>query len=738
MPDPAQRTRGVLPLFAVTVLLSAFLLFVVQPFAGRLLLPELGGVPSAWTACLLFFQAVLLLGYGWGHLLSKIPRREVRVALHVLLLVGATFFLPPQTPELDPSLATEAPTLFALLFLGRTVGLPFFALATTAPVIQSWLAGTDHPAAARPYVLYAASNAGSLGSLIAYPFVIEPLLALSEQGRAFSFGFGALLVAVIGASLLTLRARPRTEEKLAPAPPPDRATRIRWLLYAMAPSALLTTVTSYLSMDLAPMPLLWIVPLAAYLGTFIVAFARSDRDMPWWMSRAARLLGAALVVATGVHANSPLSLLLCLHLTFFVLVTLVIHRRLARIAPAPAHLTEFYVVMASGGALGTLIAGVLPTMVLPDTWEHAIAIAAACGLTGAGVREGVRESVGVSEGVGPALGADLVRAALVLLVTLAFAFGLPLVGLGTFSLAPLLVFGVPIIAAYRESMQPRRYALCLLAIVIAGTTYSERGTELLRRERDFFGVLRVLDDAGHRVLLHGTTLHGSQAIADRDRCDPLAYYALEGPLGRAIAARREAFGEGAAREVSAIGLGAGSIACYAREGEHWTFHEISGAVVDIASDPHLFTYLANAQGDIDVQIDDGRVGLMATPRASRSIVLVDAFNSDAVPVHLLTREAIDVYLRALERDGWLLLHVSNRSLDLVRIVAAITAASSLSARVNADASEVGGSGAAPTWIVIGRSESVLDGLPIGDWVPLPLSSLPAWTDELSSLVQALR
>jgi hypothetical protein len=733
--EKPQSTKGVLPLFAVTVLLSAFLLFVVQPFAGRLLLPELGGVPSAWTACLLFFQAVLLLGYGWGHLLSKIPRREVRVGLHVLLLVGATFLLPPHPPELDPSIATDAPTLFALLFLGRTVGLPFFALATTAPVIQSWLAGTDHPAAARPYVLYAASNAGSLGSLIAYPFVIEPLLALSDQGRAFAIGFGVLLVLVIGAGLLTMRAQPRARAGLASPPhhPPERATRIRWLLYAMAPSALLATVTSYLSADLAPMPLLWIVPLAAYLGTFIVAFARSDRDMPWWMSRAARLLGAALVVATGVHANSPLSLLVCLHLAFFVLVTLVIHRRLARIAPAPAHLTEFYVVMACGGALGTLVAGVLPTMLLPDTWEHAIAIAAACGLTGVGTRDGA----GVRE-EGADLRADLLRAGLVLAVTLAFAFGLPLVGLGTFSLAPLLVFGVPIIAAYRESMQPRRYALCLLAIVIAGTTYSERGTVLLRRERDFFGVLRVLDDAGERVLLHGTTLHGSQSIADRERCDPLAYYAVEGPLGRALAARREAFGALAAREVSAVGLGAGSIACYSHAGEHWTFHEISGAVVDIASDPRLFTYLSNADGDIDVQVDDGRVGLVATARASLSIVLVDAFNSDAVPVHLLTREAIQVYLRALEPDGWLLLHVSNRSLDLVRIVAAITTASELSARVNRDASEVGGSGAAPTWIVIGRTEASLQGLPDRDWVELPLSSLPPWTDERSSLVQALR
>lgn len=763
LPDLRRpRTAGpvVLPLFAATVLLSAFLLFVVQPFAGRLLLPELGGVPSAWTACLLFFQAVLLFGYGWGHALSLIPKRTARVGLHVALIATAALVLPPTPPSLDPQLATDSPTLFALLFLGRTVGLPFFALATTAPILQSWFAGTDHPAAQRPYMLYAASNAGSLGSLLAYPFVVEPLLGLSEQGRAFGIGFLCLLALVVLAAITTLRA---PERAVAIASPialarPNHALRMRWLLYAMVPSALLATVSSYLSMDLAPVPLLWILPLAAYLATFIVAFAKSDTDLPLWMSRVARLLAAALVVATGVHANSPLTLLVGLHLTFFVLVTLVIHRRLARLAPLPAHLTEFYFFMALGGVLGTLVAGVLPTMLLPDTWEHAIAIAVACGLTlapspteaplarEAPASEGATPSEGSPTGdapkpeAPPTLRADLSRAGILLALSLAFAFGLPFLGLGTFSLAPLLVFGVPIIAAYRESLNPRRYTLCLLAIILAGTTYSERGTELLRRERDFFGVLRVVNDGPERVLLHGTTLHGSQRLDQRALCEPLAYYRREGPLGRAIAARRAAFPIDPAHPitVSAIGLGAGSIACYAEPGERWTFHEISAAVVDIASDASLFTYLSNARGEIELRVDDGRVGLEATPEHSRAMVLVDAFNSDAVPVHLLTREAIALYMRALEENGWLLLHVSNRSLDLVRIVGPIADAEHLAARVNRDASEVGGSGEAPSWIVMGRDEAALAGLPATEWTELPPSSRAAWTDERSSLVQALR
>lgn len=714
-----------LGLYGVAVTLSAFLLFVVQPFAGRLLLPRLGGAPSVWTACLLFFQSALLLGYGWSWLSRRIPSRALRVGAHVVLVGAAAIALPPLPPA-DLVLSGTSPTLESLGFLARTVGLPFLALSTTAPMLQAWLAESSHPARERPYVLYAASNAGSLASLLLYPPVIEPLLGLAEQALVFSIGYGVLVLLVVACAGMLLRGPARAAEPARRSGAGTTKERASWLVFSLVPSALLSSVTSYVSMDLAPMPLLWVAPLALYLLTFVLAFRAPGQEPSPWLSRIARLLGASLVVATGVHANSPLSLLLALHLTFFGLAAFVVHRRLARAVPEPARLTEFYVVTALGGVLGTLLAGPVATLLLQDVWEYPLAIAAACALTLAPA----------SAKTDATPRSHAIHAGVVLALTVALALGIAFTPLAGSPLAALLVFGPPVVLAYRQSLVPLRYGLCLLAIVVGGTVFSERGTTLLRRERDFFGVLRVVDDGGERVLLHGTTLHGAQALDTRDGCEPLAYYARSGPLGTAIAAHRT---RGLPGDVSAIGLGAGSVACYALPGERWTFSEISPAVVEVASDPALFTFLTNAVSDVDVRVEDGRRGLEATPPGSRVLVLVDAFSSDAVPAHLLTREALRVYLRALRPGGWVLLHVSNRSLDLVRIVSAVVAAEDLAARVNVDASEVGGVGGAPSWIVVAAAETELDALDAtGRFVRLPPSSVAAWSDDRASLWSALR
>ena len=750
----------VLPLYTLTVLTSAFLLFGVQPLAGRLLLPVLGGVPGAWTACLLFFQTALLLGYGWGEALSRVRSLRARIGLHIGLVLIPLAVLPPVPPD-EASLGispSTSPTLFALAFLARSIGLPFFALSTTAPMLQSFFARTDHPAAARPYFLYAASNAGSLGSLLAYPFVIEPLLGLTAQSHAFGIGYAVLVVLVVLCGAVTAR-RPRSFAEGTAATPtavdeaPTRAVRMRWLLFALVPSALLSSVTTYLSLDLAPIPLLWVLPLAAYLGTFIVTFGGGGREMPAWVSRVARLLGVVLVVATLVHANSPLWLLVLLHFAFFVLASLVSHGRLAKLAPAPVHLTEFYVWMALGGALGTFLTSVVATHVLPDLWEYPLAIAAGCGVTAKMAIPGMSQDAptpGMSR-------ADLVSPIVVLVIGLGLLFAVGGSVLGTLPFAALLVFGPLAILAYRTSPRPRRYALALLSMILVGTLYRDHGATLLRRERGFFGVLRVVDDGAYRVLLHGSTLHGSQAIRERELCEPLAYYTRSGPLGRAISARRAAIP--GAIDAAIIGLGAGAIACYAAPGERWTFHEINADVVDVATDPTLFTFVDNARGEgatIDLVVGDGRQGLLHTPPGSVDLVMVDAFNSDSVPIHLLTREAVRVYLRALADDGWLLLHISNRTLNLTRVVSAIAEAEHLSVVVNGDATEIGGAraaqtaaqagipgtsdGASPTWVVIARTSESLDPLRLSaGFIDLaPPRGAPAWTDERASLFEVIR
>lgn len=737
-----------LALYSLTVLASAFLLFGVQPIAGRMLLPVLGGVPGAWTACLLFFQCALLLGYGWGEALSRIESLRTRIALHVGLVLVPLALLPPVPPDeasLGISPATS-PTLFALAFLARSVGLPFFALSTTAPMLQSWLARTDHPASERPYFLYAASNVGSLGSLLAYPFVIEPLLGLSSQRAAFGIGYVVLVVLVCACGAVTA-ARPRVVTSVAkkPSEPPTPARRASWVLLALVPSMLLSSVTTYLSIDLAPIPLLWVLPLAAYLGTFVVAFRNGGTEMPPLVSRIARLLGVVLVVATLVHANSPLWLLVLLHFAFFVLAALVAHGRLAKLAPDATHLTEFYVWMAVGGALGTFLTSVVATHLLPDLWEYPIAIAAGCAVTTPWVKDDASPR--------PSR-ADAGWSGAVLALGLVLVVGIDLSGLGELPFAPLLVFGPLAMVAYHTSTRPTRFGLALCAMVFVGTLYSDHGTTLLDRRRGFFGILRVVEDPLHafRYLLHGSTLHGSQAIAERDRCEPVSYYTRTGPLGRVLAARREALGGG---DAALVGLGTGALACYAAPGEHWRFFEINQDVVDVAEDTRFFTFLHNARAtgaDVTIDVADGRLGVAALAPGSQSLVILDAFNSDSVPIHLLTREAVALYVRTLRDDGWLVLHCSNRTLDLTRVVAAIAQAEGLSAVVNPDATEIAaqmalqsdqagipGSSGAPTWIVLARESEALSVLRVHGFVDLPgPRGAPAWTDERASLFEVIR
>ncbi len=736
-----------LALYSITVLASAFLLFGVQPIAGRMLLPVLGGVPGAWTACLLFFQCALLAGYGWGEALSRIHSVRTRVALHVGLVLIPLAFLPPVPPD-EASLgisAAASPTLFALAFLGRSVGLPFFALSTTAPMLQSWLARTDHPASERPYFLYAASNIGSLGSLLAYPFVVEPLLGLSSQRMAFGVGYVLLVVLVCACGAVTAR-RPRAiDPTVAPSPSPTPRLRATWVVLALVPSMLLSSVTTYLSIDLAPIPLLWVLPLAAYLGTFVIAFRNGGTEMPRSVSRIARLLGVVLVVATLVHANSPLWLLVLLHFAFFVLAALVAHGRLAKLAPPSAHLTEFYVWMAVGGALGTFLTSVVATHLLPDLWEYPLAIAAGCAVTTPWIVD--------PEPVVPTR-ADAISSIAIVILGVILIVGIDHTSLGELPFAPLLVFGPMAVVAYHTSTRPTRYGLALAAIVLVGTFYSDHGTTLLDRRRGFFGILRVVEDPQHafRYLLHGSTLHGSQAVAERDRCVPVAYYTRSGPLGRAITARRAAFGPG---DAALVGLGTGALACYAEPGEHWQFFEINQDVVDVAEDTRFFTFLHNARragADVTIDVADGRLGVAALAPGSQSLVILDAFNSDSVPIHLLTREAVALYVRALRPGGWLVLHCSNRTLDLTRVVAAIAETEGLSAVVNPDATEIAaraavaaeGSGipgvsGAPTWIVLGRSRSDLDALRSAGFVDLPdARGARAWTDERASLFEVIR
>jgi len=712
-----------LAVYALTILGSAFLLFAVQPMAGKALLPQLGGVPGAWTACLLFFQAALLVGYGYVWLGARVLPVRARVLAHLALVALPLLVLAPfgalgGVDAFDPA---RQPAAYALAYLALNVGLPFTVLSATAPLLQSWFARASDR---RPYFLYAASNAGSLGALLAYPFVAEPWLDLGAQASAFRVGYALALGGIALAGAFVWKAGgPRQAPVPGDAPRPAVRRRLTWVGLALVPTLLLAGATAYLSMDLAPIPLLWVVPLALYLLSFVLAFSERVAAPAPVVERGMCLVGVLLVFFTLLHQNEPVWLLALLHLGFLFVASWVAHRRLADDAPHPAHLPEFFAWIALGGVLGTLIAAVVAPAILPDLWEYPVAIALACL---------PRRRVGVVVPDRP-WKKDLPHVAATFALVALPPFVVPRLELEPPQLAALVSLGPGALYAYRWMPLRRRYTLCLLAIVVAGAwtggRIQEEG-ERLETTRSFFGVLRVVDQAEQRVLLHGTTLHGTQRHAERDGCAPTSYYARSGPLGSLFAARTSVHSsvEEADARVVAVGLGTGAVACYARPGEAWRFVEINPDVIDVAR-AH-FTYLENAgTDDLTLTLGDGRRVVEAERDAS--LILVDAFNSDSVPVHLLTREALRVYVDALAPEGWVALHLSNRVLDLNRVVADAAAAEGLAVRIAQEDRA--------TWAVLARDEEDLAPLDPARWRPLTGGEpARAWTDAFSSLWSAVR
>lgn len=698
-------------LYAGTIFASALLLFVVQPLAGKELLPRLGGVPGAWTACLLFFQAALLAGYGYVWAGARLPERA-RAIVHVLLLAAAALALPAFSMNEIPLSPIDTPALYALAFLAVAVGAPFVLLSTTSPLLQHWLARTG----ARPYALYAASNAGSLGALVLYPFVIEPRSTLPVQQSIFRYGFVGVAVAIALCAIPVLRAGGAAERAVAPAPL-GWARRLRWVGLALAPSMLLAGATNHLSLDLAPLPLLWVVPLALYLLSFVLAFASRVPAPPSWLARAACLVAVVLVFVVVAHANEPVWVLASLHVAFLLIASWIAHRRLADDAPDPAHLPEFYAWLAAGGVLGTLISAVLAPLVLPDLWEYPAAIA---------LVTMARPIAGVVREDGP-WKRDLAHALIVGAVTIGLAFVVPLFD-DAGDLALIVTFAPGILYAYRWMPLRRRFALCILALIVGGAFVQDRGERRLTA-RSFFGVLRVVDEGEERHLLHGTTLHGSQRRGERDRCVPMTYYAEPGPLGSFFEAERAR--EATGRTV-AIGLGTGAVACYSVPQENWRILEINPDVRRIAGDPAWFTFLHNAEGRVHVDLADGRLGVEGERDGSIERIVVDAFNSDSVPAHLLTREALRLYVRKLRPHGRVAIHLSNRVLDLERVLGDVVTAEGLAARLSAP-NDIA------SWAIVARSENDLADLNTRDWPVLPRGEPSrAWTDDFSSLLSAIR
>jgi SAM-dependent methyltransferase len=720
------------PLFVATILVGSFLLFMVQPMVARMALPMLGGAPNVWNSAMVVYQLLLLAGYGYAHALSRLPLHRQAIVHLALLGVGA-LTLPIALADLAaPPSGWEV--LWVPLLLLASIGPVFFVMAAQAPLMQRWFAADSR--AAEPWALYAASNLGSFAGLIAYPLLAEPLLSLHAQSLAWSAGYGLLVVFV------ALAARSRWQVPVAdsgarhePAEKVGIRRILAWLALSAVPSGLLLSTTTHLTTDVFAMPLLWVIPLGLYLLSFVVAFAD-----PRGVARAITLVTPPVLLFAGsfamvsATAGTMAIALGTLVLLFDVAVTL--HARMYDLRPGASRLTLFYLVMAAGGALGGIFTALLAPVVFDWVWEHPLLILAAAILLPLPPRLDWTRLAGLDKG--------LARIALAVLIVLAIFFCSQLMAIATDpgTQVPQLFLRM-LLTAIGLLLMPWRwaYAGLLLAMMVSQGGYSTIQQTIDRhRTRSYFGIYSVYDNRQERtrLLVHGTTLHGKQSLEPARRREPTTYYGDTSGVGLALDNAPALFGPHA--RIGVVGLGTGTLACRHKPGQTWTFFEIDPAVVRY-SRRGTFSFLNTCAPDAQIVLGDARLKLAAAPADSFDVLAIDAFSSDAIPLHLLTDEAFGVYERALRGDGLLLVHISNNYIELEPVLAAIAARRGLAASVRLDAPS-GELTVASSWVALSRDRQKLAQLQASsrklEWRPLAPAQGPAWTDDHASVLPYIR
>jgi hypothetical protein len=727
----AIRVRFVLTIFA-----GSFLLFLVQPMIARMALPRLGGAPAVWNSAMLVYQALLLGGYAYANWLS---RRAVRTqaVVHLTGFVLAGLMLPigliAATPPADANAFVWVPWLLLV-----SIGPLFFVVSAQAPLMQRWFAmsgGGD------PYPLYAASNLGSFSGLVAYPLLVEPLVPVAAQRLGWSVAYGLLMLLVGWCAIRLPKDAAPAAEAAEQAPPLGWRTIAGWIVLAAIPSGLMLSTTLHLTTDIVAMPLLWVVPLGLYLLSFSVAFS-TDRRIAEFFKRIAPI--TLLIAACGVFTDTtflPLVFAVAALFNLFA-ISVFIHSTLFDRRPDPAQLTRFYLAMSVGGALGGLFCSLVAPLIFDWTYEHPLLMIAAAFVVG--LSSPFKPIAALWARSGNADRATRWGFAVVLLISL--------IGQGAFGLANskelALAASFVLIAISLVALGNR----VLFAMAVGALMLSMGGWEKLSRSaapgrmtRSFFGIYSIGPGAnGARVLVHGTTIHGIQNLGspERERM-ATSYYGPASGAGIALAAAPILYGNAA--RVGIVGLGAGTLACYAKPGQSWTFYEIDPVIVGIARDPAKFTFLSRCQPNASILVGDARLTLERAPTASADILIVDAFSSDSVPMHLLTREAFATYRRHLTRDGLLLVHISNRYLDLEPVIAA-AAREGWSARIRSNKPDDKGFALHETgsvWVALSPSAGVIERLvasrPQSPW--RPLKSRPGfapWTDEHSSILPIIK
>lgn len=732
-PAARRQSRTLVAMFSATLFLSAFLMFLVEPMIARMVLPQLGGAAAVWNTCLVFFQAILLCGYAYAHGATTLlgPRRHAFV--HVAVVLAPLLVLPIALTAGAPP-PTENPAGWLLVTLLTSIGLPFFALSTSAAVLQKWYSATDDAGARDPYFLYAASNLGSFVALIAYPVLVERTLRLQQQAQIWAVGYAVLAGMTLICAIVVWRrggapAQVATVTEPQPAEALSWSRRGRWTVLAFVPSSLLLAVTSYMSTDVASVPLLWMVPLSVYLGTFVVAFSPSATRARALAVRFMPLAVIALTLVLIAQMNQPASLVIPLHLIVFAVIALACHGELAHDRPSPARLTEFYFWISLGGMLGGLFNALLAPVIFTSIVEYPLVLVVACLVRRAAPGEGPaswQRDLGWVAAVG---------AVAVLSAVLNSRAG---------STSRFLILGaaLPALVAFGQQRRPLRFAACVAVLLLSGALVESPFGRAVYAARTFFGVYRVrVDDNLHyRFMFHGPTLHGMQSYREDRRAASLSYFHKSGPIGQVFAGVPHA---SAARDVGVVGLGVGSLASYAGPSQRWVFFEIDPAVERVARDPAHFTYLQDCGVRCNVVIGDARISLGRTRPEQFGVIILDAFSSDAIPVHLLTREALSLYLSRLAPGGVIALHISNLHLSLSPVLGRLAEAEGLAVLWQREPATAGSfaDGKFPSeWMILARDYGDLGSL-VNDprWKPpLVLPSTPLWTDDFSNILSVLR
>lgn len=704
--------------FITASFLGSALLFAVQPIVVRMLLPSLGGSPAVWNTAMVFFQALLLAGYLYAHGSLRFLGIYRHRYLHGAVMLLPLAFLPIAVPAGWIPPADHDPTFWTIMALTMMVGAPYFALATASPTLQHWFANARGNTK-EPYMLYAAGNAGSVMALLSYPFLVEPLMGIRQQAFWWAVFYGMFLVMLAICSGLVRNVpaprgaagRYRTGGRL----------RAKWISYAAVPSVLLLGVTRHIGDEIASFPLLWIVPLALYLATFIITFGKWGHRVFPLAARIARLLVIPAVLSL-FRVPVPLPLLVAVHLVFFTALALVLHQRLYDSRPEAANLTEFYVFMSLGGALGGVFVVLVSPFVFDAVYEYPLAIAAALlalprDQQAAGIIARIRASrVAIS---------IVISACLLLALLVGWQVAVSDFIESNARLARLFA-GVAGLLAYIALDRPRHFALVFTALLLAGVVVRPEGTVL--QERSFFGVLRVQQIGNETTLFHGTTIHGSQ----RNDIPGIAqgYYHPEGPAGSVISQLQA---QTDSLSVGIVGLGVGALAATGRDRDTLVFYEIDPAVIEIAADSRYFSYLSGSRAEIRIEVGDGRL-LLDGLDARHDLLVIDAFSSDAIPVHLLTKEAFELYGR-VSGGSPVIMHISNRHLNLAPVVGATARAAGLNAWIweyDPDLEALATGARSSRWVLMSPEPE----MPLKGWWESTPGGGDTWTDDYSNIIGA--